>query len=291
MAGYEPWKNPDDFLFHYTSTSGLIGILSNQLIWLTNAGFLNDTEELAYGANTVARRLRERSEHELSTQPSGVSTQYVASTLKGVAESLERFDDGNPIGIPFPFVSCFSKKRDDLSQWRGYATGGYCIAFHRDSLESSMSPVGGILDDGQHLPMLEDVEYGPKASGIVDQHVSNLALFLRDRGQGAPPEGVDIYFLIKEVLLSCLIRIKHPAFSQESEVRMYSIDHGDVNFRPSALGPVPYMQVKFEKNAIAEIIAAPGEHQSRRVRAAQTLLNSCGFISVPTSYSAAPFAG
>lgn len=241
LAGYEPWKNPGEFVFHYTSTSGLIGILNSQTIWLTNSGFLNDTEELAYGANVAAERLRVCAKHEQSMQPDDSMTDYVVYVLKSIAESLECISDGNPIGVDFPYVSCFSTERDDLSQWRGYAPGGYCIAFHRDSLGSSMIPVGGILGFDKNIPMLEDVEYGSKASEIIDEHVSLLVSHLRDRGPGAAPEGVDNYYLIKHVLLPGIIRIKHPAFFKESEVRMYAIDPGDVKFRPSDLGPVPYM--------------------------------------------------
>ena len=291
MAGYEPWKNPEDFVFHYTSTSGLIGILNSQTIWLTNAGFLNDTEELAYGANVAAEKLRECARHEQSIQPDDPKTDYVVYALKSIAESLEHISGGNSIGVDFPFVSCFSTERDDLSQWRGYASGGCCIAFHRDSLGSTMIPVGGILGFGKNIPMLEDVEYGAKASGIIDEHISLLVSHLRDRGPGAAPEGIVNYYLIKQVLLPGIIRIKHPAFFKESEVRMYAIEPGDVIFRPSDLGPVPYMAVKFEKNAVAEVIAAPGEHQSRRVRAAEALLSACGFYSVQASRSFAPFAG
>lgn len=291
MAGYEPWKHPDDFLYHYTSTSGLIGILSNEVIWLTNAGFLNDIEELSYGAKMMAESLREGAELELETRSGDPNTEYVADSLRSIAKSLVLFQQENPIGIEFPFVSCFSRERDDLSQWRGYASGGYCVVFHRDSLKSSMIPVGGTLGISQNIPMLQDVEYGETASDLIEQHISSLTAYLRDRGPGAAPEGVDYYFLIRQILLPGLIRIKHPAFLQENEVRMYSIDPGDVKFRASALGPVPFTEVKFEKNAIAEIIAAPGEHQPRRVRAAEALLTSCGYHSVQASASSAPFAG
>lgn len=290
MAGYEPWKNPADFVYHYTSTAGLMGILSSKKVWLTDAGFLNDTEELTYGARRTAVRLREQ-----AVKQKGLTSQknsdYVISTLQSIADSIERINEPNTARFEFPSVACFSMSRDDLSQWRGYASDGYCVAFHRESLRTHMVPDGVVLGAGQNIPMLMDISYGNDAEVLIDEQISLMISALHDHGPGAAPSGVENYYLIKQLIVPILVLIKHPAFAMEREVRMYLINPGSTKFRASKLGPVPYTQVGFEKEAVAEVMVAPGSNAERRAQAAQVFLDAHNYASVHVTSSTAPFVG
>src|SRR5258708_7067446 len=42
-------RPPSGFVFHYTTTEGLRGIVENNELWATSAYFLNDTTEITYG--------------------------------------------------------------------------------------------------------------------------------------------------------------------------------------------------------------------------------------------------
>ncbi len=291
MVGFQPWEHPTDFVYHYTSTGGLMGILATRKIWLTNAGFLNDAEELSYGAKRAAVLLRQRAEQEKGEGKNGLATEYVISTLQSVAESIERINEPDAPRFEFPYVACFSYCRDDLSQWRGYGADGYCIAFHRESLRRWMVPEGVVPGIGSNIPMLEDISYGQDGDDVIAKQISLMVSSLYQQGAGKQGSGIETYYLIKKLVVPALSLIKHPAFVAEREVRLYLVDTGELHFRASPLGPVPYSQVEFNQGAIAEVMVAPGSNSARRVRAAEEFLLNNGLHSVPVTTSAAPFVG
>jgi len=45
-------------LYHYTTASGLLGILRDRRIWMTDIEFMNDAAELAYARPVVLDSLR-----------------------------------------------------------------------------------------------------------------------------------------------------------------------------------------------------------------------------------------
>lgn len=293
MAGHQPWEKPGDFLYHYTTTAGLIGILTSGRMWLTNAGFLNDAEELTYGAGKAATQLRSRADEARSSSDDSGMSNYVADALEDVAHSLESINTPGAGRFEFPYVASFSEERDDLSQWRGYASDGYCIAFHRASLQNYLAPAGDspAVDVKQNPPFLEKIHYGEEADTYLQNRVSDTVKTLYERGYPAAPPGVNTYFTVKEMMVPALVLTKHPAFRAENEWRVHVGDAGPVKFRASAQGPVPYVEVKFARNAIAEIMAGPGGNSNRRERAAEELLLQNDYISVPVTSSTAPYVG
>lgn len=293
MAGHQPWKNPDDFLYHYTTTAGLIGILTSGRMWLTNAGFLNDSEELTYGAGKAAFQLRSRADQARSSSGDREMHNYIAGALEGVARSIESINSPGTGRFEFPYVASFSEERDDLSQWRGYASGGYCVAFHRESLQNCLAPANDdtVLDGDPSTPLLEKIHYGEEADVHLQRQISSTVTALYERGYPAAPPGVNTYFTVREEMVPALVLTKNPAFRAENEWRIHAMAPGPIKFRGSTQGPVPYAEVDFAPNAVAEIMAGPGDNNSRRVRAAEELLLRNGYISVSVTSSTAPYVG
>jgi hypothetical protein len=110
-------------LFHYTSQAGLLGIVTSNVLWATNALYLNDSSELDYGLSVARKRLRS-----------------MAGGTDLVREFLRRADllldlPGLLPGRNF-YACCFCEDPDLLSQWRAYADrgGGYAIDFATEDL-------------------------------------------------------------------------------------------------------------------------------------------------------------
>ncbi len=109
--------NPDDFLpetvYHYTSASGLYGIVSSGTLWGSNYSYLNDTSEITYGRELVHEVVHERVEAEES------------SFLNRIYDRLA----STPLEATDFYLTCFCQTPDRLSQWRGYGgqSGRYCI--------------------------------------------------------------------------------------------------------------------------------------------------------------------
>lgn len=293
MAGYEPWKKPDDFLYHYTTTEGLIGIITSGQLWMTNAGFLNDSQEITYGAAKAATQLRDKATEARVANCDQDMNNYVAEALDDIANSIESINDPEKGRFEFPYVASFSEERDDLSQWRGYAENGYCIAFHRDFLGNHLVPAGEnvTLGVGQNIPLLQKTYYGNSTESHFQEYVDLAVTALYQNGYPAAPPGINTYYMIKRVIAPALALAKHPSFKAENEWRILLMDAASLHFRSSPQGPVPYTQVNFGRPAIAEIMAAPGDFRDRRIRAAEELLLQNGYWSVPVTSSTAPYVG
>jgi hypothetical protein len=46
-----------ELLDHYTSTSGLLGVVTTKTLWATDASFLNDAPEMRFGREQVVAAL------------------------------------------------------------------------------------------------------------------------------------------------------------------------------------------------------------------------------------------
>jgi hypothetical protein len=140
-----------DRLYHYTDAAGLIGIVERQVLWATDAEFLNDAQELRFGRAEVHAALLSRAS-ELSTgKARGDHPEYpeypdalaytAASMMLGAAESIQpnaRHDEYFQVAV---YVTCFCEEPDLLSQWRGYAAGGgFAIGFSTSAL-TELRPV------------------------------------------------------------------------------------------------------------------------------------------------------
>ncbi|HUY99940.1 MAG TPA: DUF2971 domain-containing protein [Thermomicrobiaceae bacterium] len=118
-------------LYHYTDAAGLRGIVTSGELWATDAFYLNDASEFRYVFQLVAEELEQM---EQADPPPPDAASEVAEMIRLAADiALETIRDD----IPF-FVACFCKRKDLLSQWRGYAkgTGGFSIGFKRRELEA-----------------------------------------------------------------------------------------------------------------------------------------------------------
>lgn len=108
MAVYRNYPIPvrDNMLWHYTSPEVLWKMLEGNF-YATHYRFMNDSAEILYGLNVFKSFF----------QKAAADNQAIANTLMALAQK------------DF-FLMCFSKKEDDLYQWRSYAgDGGFSIGF------------------------------------------------------------------------------------------------------------------------------------------------------------------
>ena len=95
-------------LYHYTRGRSLIPTIENQELWATHISCMNDAKEILHAADEVRKRVIER---------------RATNSDSKIAKLLVKLDEGlakPQIETMSLFVSCFSEKPDDLSQWRAY---------------------------------------------------------------------------------------------------------------------------------------------------------------------------
>lgn len=242
-----------DKLYHYTTNSGFIGILSSLKLWATKIQYLNDSEELSYAVSMA----KDLSTHALT---------FLSEPIK---EKLDRISGIN--------VCTFSltENGDLLSQWRGYAHSmGYAIGFDKISLQKMLgselilSPC--IYDHHQQKEVLVDL-----IKGISSDYVNEIGqLFSND----AVNKYVNIFV---QRFLEIAPTIKHPGFEEEKEWRIITKPINSMNenwkVRSGKYSLIPYYEISIEQLPIVEIIVAPTPHHELAMQAVCDALESNKF--------------
>lgn len=245
-------------IYHYTTISGLIGIISNKELWASDCRFLNDGAELSYARDIFMEEVK-----KLNLPP------IEGGGYRLPGDSLDYFQ---------MYIACFCEDGDLLSQWRGYGTNqGYSLGFDIDELRTT------------------DIRIKPVQYGIVDPKVY-FKDELDNASQPTAHPGVEEWHQSLWILPRLAI-VKHPSFNEEREWRLMKQnpsyegnDHEfEINFRPSRLGPVGYIRIPFPVECLHEVVIGPGEYPTARELAVNNFLTNNGFHDVAVKNSKIPF--
>ncbi|OCB32813.1 hypothetical protein A5676_04440 [Mycobacterium malmoense] len=261
---------------------------------LSDVRFMNDTEELKFGARLLRERLR------VAARDHSVPQEF-----RTAFNDIDQFLDADGI-LDWPrrcLAACFCAKGDLLSQWRGYAggTGGFAIGIDRDGLESRTSVFHRNRWPGEYTPpsepTLKRVVYG-KDAGIaaIDEHIQSL---MRSDWKGLitdqrPMARNSARNLLFSLLVQAVTTIKADTFSEEKEWRLVTLSESGfpVDVRARARGLIPYVDVGVnipsastpqdqERHykthpTIVDLVVGPGPDQAEQVLAARELLTGTG---------------
>lgn len=263
---------PRDTLYHYTDTEGLLGIVRDRCIWATHARYLNDSSELDYVEEVLAR----------------CASRLVGQFSSGPAQRLAMSLADRSYGIDFLgsiFVSSFSEEPDVLSQWRAYSGdgGGYAIGLdtsavprHRDFDWLSSSLVGVLYE-------------AKKQDEVIEPYLSD-ALTLIHRAAADRPE-LDLPLILQfrssfdTFLARLLPALKNPGFREEREWRVVALGYGEsfgspVEFRSTRLGLTPFVELQWEERIpppITDLVLGPTFNTEVAKQAAKEFLLSHGY--------------
>jgi hypothetical protein len=263
-------------LFHYTDTTGLIGILKSQgELWATDVRCMNDTDEFTLGHRFIEQALKDRTAHpshkllaRLLSHPSYVS--------------------------PLVFSISFSEDRDLLSQWRAYTDNGagFSVGFDHASLDTLSFEGKPAI---KHMvKVMYDRHRQEECAGRLVESVLNTLAPLANETLTAQ----DDQFLVMALGLlvpTFAVMCKNPAFSEEREHRVVLRTHQDpllpaglgahptkprCSFRAGKYGITPYLPLRFPDegltNALTRIVIGPRDPGLDTPDKLRTLLANAG---------------
>jgi hypothetical protein len=260
-------------LFHYTPQAGLLGIIKSNVLWATNALYLNDSSELLYGLS-VAR------EH--------MSAVVAKSDI--VREFLRRAEQLLDLSVLTPgrqfYACCFCENPNLLSQWRAYADrgGGYAIGFDTEDL--------GRAAVKTHLSLFPmDYGTGGNSEKLAEDIGAVCQALERCAKQSPGNDEKLISAALDELKLALIFRIfwlKHPDFKEEQEWRILanflSTDLSRVSFREGQTTPVPYVELgladfgeSLKTFPIREVVHGPNAHPQLASQSLESLFKKHGF--------------
>jgi len=268
-------KRLPEVLYHYTGSTGLLGMARSGRVWLTNVNYMNDFSELEYGREVVRTVLtRKRKEFK----------QW--ETFWDLAErTLMRTD------VYDVYAFCFCAKGDLLSQWRAYARGGmgYAVGFTTSGIDLP-APVS---TGWQVVEVLYDREQQESLVEKVFDETCRLAGGYPNFDQTSAMHMMASRFLGVE-LAPCIVRFKSKGFQEEHEWRLVVLDipglewlAGRHNFRDSQGAIIPYLDLPLTRDPfdaarlpLKRIVQGPHIAPALGENALQSLLTRRGYTGI-----------
>jgi hypothetical protein len=254
-------------IYHYTNISSFISIVGGKSLWASRAEFLNDATEFRYGLEICRAAAEKISE---------LGAPYSAF-VSHLRRAMER-------GSKSPFVTCFCRDGDLLSQWRAYSSHGQglSIGFRSEALvKVPYAHIRNIIYD--HQAQID----------FFSGHIKILADIFAESGVDFDdPEAFRELVGHTGTLERSAAIMKDYAFREESETRIfisnYNVRNELIRFRPRNNLVIPYIDLNLEplwQSTINDIVIGPGpDPETRRQNIDHFLeLNKLDHIVVKTS--------
>lgn len=259
-------------LFHYTDAAGLLGILSNDVLWASHIQYMNDSQEVEYGKEVI----KEAIEIAKKAHPS---------------ERLQPFFDDINITMAFDdlrevFVTCFCEEGNLLSQWRAYAQHGAGF-----SLGFQFAPVSDSQDAtmGQEFRFRRVLYDKSKQLDMLARIFACIAAYL-ETASNFEKATYTCSYLFTRMTSELSLCFKHNAFQEENEWRaLVLIDRTErfanlheVKFRSSRNLLIPYIERKIAAPAgpwatwlpIDQIYIGPSNNHDLAEKSLQWLIDT-----------------
>jgi hypothetical protein len=243
-------------LYHYTNLNGLIGIIENSEIWLSNMYFLNDKNEFELGLRFVIEQLEAYKGGFSVLKP----TKYFIEALEKAIDFIKEKDS--------PYILSMTTNNDLLSQWRGYTNNGVGvnIGFSNNFFEENKLKV---------YKCIYEVE---KQKEIVN-HILTQSIFMfigiaDSQGIFKDSEKIELskydnavsiagkYFIDRTMFFCSLIKDK--SFVEEDEWRLLLFDDkSEINFLNKGNYFKPYKKIKIDNlnDTINEVMMGPNSEK------------------------------
>lgn len=219
MSGMNMQNVSDDLVWHYTTSAGFQGIVSNHEIWASHSRHLNDPDEGGFLLESFLAEVRE-----------GLSRVGRKDAVDDWMH-IKYLNLSGPGGLfrpdPFYFLTCGTSLEDSLLMWRDYARErvSYAIGFDPNVRFSAKEPHA----DLRYAPSPEEfewqkVEYVDSRTELPQPVSDEIQAACRDAvPRGVDPEEFDwmeIHFKLLAILEEFSARYKHAAYRVEEESRL-----------------------------------------------------------------------
>jgi len=224
-------------LYHYTSHKSLRSIVEDRLLRISHVYYMNDANEIRYGAELFKTTVAERQNRE---------------TDQTIIDFLVEFRDwlNQLIGLPhYIFVFSLTEKGNLLSQWRAYTPSGVAgvsIGFNKERLgkiatQRGFELIKCLYDRKEQLRILNS-----ELDTIVVKFI-NDAPSINTAGRPPNQKYLSYCYQYSVRLLKTFCRIKDPFFQEESEWRLVSkyyekYTDPEIKFRDGRTTLVPFIE-------------------------------------------------
>lgn len=236
---------PQEPLYHYTSFTGLLGIVASSALWASDIRYMNDSAELKHTADLIRLEINYRM--AIGHPKPDLLNQFLDWVT-------HRITNGHML-----FASSFRSNGNLLSQWRGYSRlgKGVSLGFDPDYIlrcarQQSFQIGKCIYSSASQRHLISQVIDAVEILGEGHHPVLDNQGKISDHSYHA------IFHLLESDLLRIAAILKHPSFAEEEEWRIVSpvitdYVHAPVLFREGTSTLVPYVHFNFSATDDAPI--------------------------------------
>lgn len=225
---------PQERLYHYTTFTGLLGIVESGTLWASDIRYMNDSAELKHTADLIRKEITHRitAGHD--------KPNLLNQFLDWVTH---RITNGHML-----FASSFRANGNLLSQWRGYSRlgKGVSLGFAPESIsrcarQQSFQVGKCIYSSKRQERLISRIIDAVEA--LAEKHVPDCD----EQEENGDQSYHSIFQLIESDLLRIAAILKHPSFREEEEWRVVSpvitnYVKAPVLFREGTSMLVPYIE-------------------------------------------------
>ncbi len=228
---------PQEPLYHYTSFTGLLGIVASRALWASDIRYMNDSAELKHTADLIRMEINQR------IASGHAKPDLLNQFLDWVTH---RITNGHML-----FASSFRSNGNMLSQWRGYSRlgKGVSLGFDPDYILRCARQ--------QSFQIGKCIYCSKSQQQMISQVIDAVEVLaeghhpaLNNQGEIGDHSYHSIFHLLESDLLRIAAILKHPSFAEEEEWRIVSPVITDyvkapVLFREGTSMLVPYVEFNF----------------------------------------------
>ena len=238
-------------LYHYTTQTGLLGILQGNCIWATDSRYLSDSSEYSYGLERIVGALRDESKNATDRE-----------------EAAKIFAIGEDFSPAFSIcVVSLSSEGDLLSQWRAYAggAGGFALGIRSEPLRKAAHGQGFYL-----VPCVY-------TSADQDELVNRLINEFKERLANSKEWGSEQLSGCRALTTRIAMLLKSNTFEEEHEWRLISVPKTikEIEFRQGASMLLPFFRfiLDIQPDAYLDSVRVGSTpHRELAIRAVRMLL-------------------
>lgn len=216
-----------EILWHYTSIDTLVKICTNLTMRATHYAFMNDAEEVKAGAKRVLKQLDSVVWVDEYTDNVIYVKQHMEQLIKKT--DTKRF-----------YIISFSKTKDALPLWRGYASQGGCaIGFSAIALKSLFENYSN--PQAEKNLLFNECVYGKKDIQYLKVKIALVNRNIPDRED-----------TLNRLICSPICCSKNQCFADEQEIRMAFIrqTNDEVHFENGK----PFIELKMQETVFPSLI-------------------------------------
>ncbi|WNX83346.1 DUF2971 domain-containing protein [Agathobaculum sp. NTUH-O15-33] len=248
--------NEIDIMYHYCSLETFMKVLVTNRIWLSHVQTTNDALDDRMFLSSLERVVKKHKGDEL----------FNNNLLEKMALTYAQ-------KVDFPYIACFTRNKNLLSQWRAYGDDGkgVCIGFDLSKF-SCFDLMHVKYGHEQPLVQIDEVCYHDNDDELIEKFLS-VSTILKEKHNCSSEE--KILSMLMCGLEELSVYLKGEGFSEEEEIRMVyypcyrellanlsqiklpQINGLPIHFRSKNSKLISYFEYPLPEDSICEIVLGP----------------------------------